>query len=236
MEYAQARMQARHGKRPDETLWRQLGGYRDFADYLAAVRATGLARWVTGIDVADGPHAIERSLRRQWRNACAEVAHWLPLEWRAAVEWAAQLIDLPAHAYLAQDGRPPEWILQDPGLAPLTALTAPASTPPNKLALRDRHAWLAAWRTRWPTHDTDQARQLERLTAHIEAHLATLAESDPASAWETRRALGRWVAQVFRACAGQPPAAFAHLVLQALDLERLRAGLLDRALQRRRTP
>lgn len=236
MEYAQARMQARHGERPDEALWRQLAGHREFADYLAAVRATGLARWVAGMDVADGPHAIERTLRRHWRGACAEVAHWLPLEWRAATDWAAVLIDLPAHAYLAQGGQAPEWMLQDPGLAPLTAHAAPAGSPPDNHMPCPRHAWLTAWRARWPTRDTEQARQLRQLTARVEEHLAQLAESDPARAWEARRALGRRVAHFFRACAGQPPAAFAHLLLQALDLERLRAELLDRALHRRHTP
>lgn len=227
MEYAQARMQARHGDRPDEAVWRQLDSYRGFAEYLTALRSTGLAAWVTGIDVADGPHAIERTLRRHWRAACAELARWLPPEWRAATGWTAALIDLPARAHLAQGGAAPDWMAQDAGLA----AAAPADP-----ATRDRHAWLAAWRARWPTNDAEQARQLQRLTARVEDHLAQLAAGDPATAGEARRALGREVTHLFRACAGQPAAAFAYLLLQALDLEHLRAELLGRALQRRHAP
>jgi hypothetical protein len=233
MEYAQARMQARHGERPNAARWRQLGSYRDFADYLAAVRGTGLARWVSGIDPSDGPHAIERTLRRHWRAACVEVGRWLPPEWRAATEWAAVLIDLPTHAHLARGGLPPGWLVQDSGRADTATLAAPGTKVSGGYPMIDRQAWLAAWQARWPTMDTEQAQELQRLAERIEEHLVQLAEVDPAGAGRARHALEQWAGQYFRACAGRPPAAFGHLLLQALDLEHLRAELLNRALQRR---
>lgn len=228
MEYAQARMQARHGARPDEAAWQRLGGQSGFAAYLAAARASSLAGWLAGIGDDAGPHEIELALRLRWREAVQETARWLPAEWADAVRWCALLVDLPARSWLAGGGEPPAWAERDPVLA--ACLGAPESLLPATLA-----AWQSAWRQRWPTGGED-ARRLGAIAAGVAAHLARFAELPPAAAGDARRALARDARHWFRRHAQSPAAAFAYLLLLALDLERLRGELLLRALGREEAP
>ena len=218
MEYAQARLQARYGARPDEALWQRLAGQGDLGGYLAAARATSLAGWLSGIGERADSHAVELALRKRWREAVGELARWLPAEWRAAVAWSAQLIDLPALAWLAGGEAPLAWMEKDPVLA-----AEPAGRRPNS-----RESWLAGWRQRWP--DGAEGEALAGLGAVVEAHLAAFAQLPPAAAVEARRALADEARRRFRRGAGHPVAAFAWLLLLALDLERLRGELVLRAL------
>lgn len=227
MEYAQVRMQARHGAQPDEALWRQLGGHDSLAAYLAAARATGLAGWIAGIGDGADAHVIERTLRQRWRQAVAELAGWMPAEWQQAVRCTAGLIDLPARAHLARGGEMQRWMADDPGVAGEAASNAgrDSQQPPT-----DRRQWLEAWRQRWPAGDEDEKEALARLAASLARHLEALPLLPPAAAREARRALRQAAALSFRRLAFRPGAAFAYLLLLALDLERLRAELVLRAV------
>lgn len=217
MDYAQARMQARYGARPAEAQWQRLRIQPSLDGYLAAARATPLGGWLAGIaDQADS-HQIELALRQRWREAVAELAGWLPGEWQAAVRWTAGLIDLPALAWLAAGETPLAWMEKD---AALTAALPPL----------ERQGWLAGWRQRWPAVGDDDGAALRRLAAAVEAHLERFRHLPPAAAWDARRALAGEAARHFRRGAGRPAAAFAWMLLLALDLERLRADLVLRAL------
>jgi hypothetical protein len=224
MEYAQARMQARHGARPDEAQWRQLGEHRELAAYIAAVRATQLADWIAGIDDRSGLHEIERVLRRHWRQTVGELVRWLPPEWHAAVHWTAQLVDLPALSHLARGGTMPQWLKEDAGFS----LDAGASA--------DVRAWVVGWVRRWPDDQEDETQTLRALAERVEFHLKHFAGLDAARAWEARLAFRLDMVRAFRRLAFRPGAAFVHLLLHALDLERLRGELVIRALQRRCAP
>lgn len=229
MEYAQARMQARHGARPDEALWQRLGGQASLDGYLAAARATPLACWLVGIGDRADTHEIELALRQRWRDTVAELARWMPHEWQAAVRWSAGLIDLPALAWLAAGDAPLRWMEKDAVLA--AYLAAPAEMAPV-----GRAAWLEAWRQRWPTAAGEDAEALERLAADVEAHLARFSQLPPAAAPDARRALGRNAARWFRRLSFRPAVAFVYLLRVALDLERLRADLVLRALKGEAAP
>ncbi len=224
MEYAQTRMQARHGASPNEAQWRQLGEQRELAAYIAALRATPLADWVAGIDERAGLHEIEGALRRHWRETVGELARWLPPEWYAAVLWTGQLIDLPALAHCAHGGSMPQWLEKD------------GAFPTGENASKDIRSWLADWTRRWPDDQDSEAQTLRVLAQRIEDHLQHFAGLDAANAWEARRAFRSEMVHAFRKLAFQPGAAFVHLLLHALDLERLRSELIIRALQRRCTP
>lgn len=228
MEYAQARMQARHGARPDEAVWQRLGGQAGFAAYLAAARATSLAGWLAGIGERAGPHDIELALRLRWREAVQEVARWVPAEWAGAVRWTAGLVDLPAFAFLAAGAAPPAWMERDPVLA--VCVNEPGRRSPATV-----DGWLAAWRRSWPPAE-EEARRLAGIALGVQAHLRRFAELPVAAAADARRALARHAARWFRRYAQSPAAAFAYLLLQALDLERLRGELLLRALPRGAAP
>ena len=224
MEYAQARLQARYGAHPVEAQWRQLGVHRDFAAYLAAARAMPFANWLAGIEDSAGPHEIERALRRLWRSSVAEVARWMPAEWNPAARWVATLIDLPAFAHRERGGALPKGIELDHRLAALADGKA------------NLEQWQAHWVRLWPEgRETDRA-ELKQLADRLRRHLADFAQRDAAAAWETRRALRTRMVYAFRRSALQPVAALLFLLLLALDLERLRADLMLRALRRRRLP
>ena len=119
MAYLQARLQARHGDRPDDDLWRQLESCVELAAYLDAARATALRPWVQQLAADATVHEIELALRGDWRRYTLAVARWAPLPWRPAVGWMGSLPDLPHLTHLARNERPQSWMLSDPVLSPL---------------------------------------------------------------------------------------------------------------------
>ena len=93
--YARARMQARHGERPDEIVWNRLHASSSLAHFLEAARGTGLRRWVSHLTVRTPPHDVELTLRADFTQYVGEVATWVPDAWRAAVLWVAGLVRVP---------------------------------------------------------------------------------------------------------------------------------------------
>jgi hypothetical protein len=233
-EYAQARMQARFGRRPGAAVWGELEAARGLPAYLAALRRTHLASWVTGIDPASNLHGIEARLRARFRAHVAELARWLPPEWRPAVTWVGELVDLPALDRIVSGEGPLPWMLTEPGLRALAGggaapgfLRRGAPQPGGA-----RAAWLAEWQRRWPAAGAASRRRMRRLVAAVCAHLARFRHSDTDEGWRMRAALERELRLLFRRFALRPEAAFPYLGLAALDLERLRAGLVRRYLLR----
>ncbi len=239
--YAQARIQTRYGGRPSETAWRQLDGVSDFALYLERARATPLGPWVANLSPSTAVHEVESRLRAAMRALIDEVAGWLPREWRAAVRWAVHLVTLPIAQHLARGAEVDPWMRRDDSLAPLLAAASdgpggrfacvPARRPPvpgQETWLLD--AWLEEWRRLWPPMGEGERRSLERVAQGIGMHLRGFARVPPERAWEARRALQQTLQQQFRGAAFEPAAAFVYLALVALDLERLRAALVGRAL------
>jgi hypothetical protein len=234
--YVQARLQARHGDRLQEADWRALEAARSLDHFIERARATSLRRFIERLNAGMSSHAIERALRAAWRDYVAEVAGWGPPEWRPAVLWTAHLADLPIIDALLR-GEKPEWAQQDAALVSFLqsghgaleklphAPLLPASGREATLARR----WFAHWRSLWPR--ADRQRALDSLADTISIHFDLLGR---AGRQETsapyRRELARNVTRMFRRHGGSPIAAFCHLALVALDLERLRGGLVRRRL------
>ncbi len=82
LDYALARVAARQGQRVDDAAWRRLEASRDLDHYVAAVRSTALARWVSAMAADHDCHSMERSLRAQWRRYVEEVAGGHPQAWQ----------------------------------------------------------------------------------------------------------------------------------------------------------
>jgi hypothetical protein len=248
MDYAQARLQARFGERPDESVWHRLDAAPEPASVLEIARSTGLRRWVEGITPDSDRHAIEIALRARWRDCVTELSAWMPVSWQPALLWTRGLVDLPALCYLARDEVPLPWMLRDPVLQAY----AEADTVARLAMLREdfgalrksmlggqdevqqqgsplppqiRDAWLAEWRRRWPRHgDTSALEDLARL--FVDALRQSAAPGRPDL---TRKLRG-----LFRRSVLAPAAAFIYVAFTALDIERLRAGLLHPALARAR--
>lgn len=193
LEYAQARIQARHGKRPAEAAWSPLHSAIDLASLLDMARAGPLEGWVAGLEPSASATDLEQRLHEQLRRYIAEVASWMPAPWQPAVLWTRALADLAPH-------------------------TAQA-----------REAWAVRWRELWPARNCEEEAALETVALEVRAHFARFAVADIDEAWPMRAALQARLTGLFRRFTLTPAAAFAHLLLVALDLERLRAELVGRA-------
>jgi hypothetical protein len=89
--YAQARLQAQHGRRPDDATWQLLEASRSAAQAIAQARSGPLAAWLQGLDERADAAAIERHLHARWQRQVDAVARWLPARWRAALQQFGRL-------------------------------------------------------------------------------------------------------------------------------------------------
>jgi hypothetical protein len=242
LEYAQARLSARYGERPDELAWRRLEHVRALPALLDLARASALSRWMAGIGVHSLPHEIERVLRGHWRELVAEVATWMPEEWQPSVRWCATLADISVLQHLARGGDLLPWMRDDPVYGELAEResagfgAAPQGGPLAPLAAawsdadRMGSLWLAEWRRRMPKRRSADGAVLDDVGRSLAAHLAAFHDRAVRDGWPLRRTLQARLALLFRRAMLDPAAAFVFLALAALDLERLRGEILRRAV------
>jgi hypothetical protein len=202
--YAQARIQARHGARPDARAWAMIHASVTLGSLLENARRSSLESWVAGLDPGAPRAEAEKLLRERLRSRIAEAARWMPEAWRPAVLRTASLIDLPERQRELR-GKADE-----------------------ERAAAVRREWLAGWRDLWPDCAAEEREALEELVRVVEAHLERFARSPPDDAEPLRLALRLRVEALFRRHALGPAAAFEHLLLAALEAERLRAELMER--------
>lgn len=240
--YVQARLQARHGERLGPSDWAALDAAKSLEHFIERARASSLRRFADHLNARMSSHAIERALRAAWRSFVGEVASWAPERWRPAVRWVAFVPDLQVLQHLLSGDTPP-WTHADPVYAPLAEaepgrrLERLGETPLRPLAaLHDPAApiaarWLAHWRALWPPQSASDRAPLDRLVAIVGAHRDRLARAGAQdSSDRTRAELAQSVARLFRRHSATPAALFSELILIALDLERLRGGLVRRRL------
>ena len=244
-DYIQARLQARHGQRPDAALWQRLGALRDLPLFLQTARASGLRPWLEGFTPETPAHRMEQLLRQRFRAEAERVARWQPRPWRAATAWLALWIDLPALGGLLRDERPPEWMLSDPDYGPLADLPRTARAEAllhtrwaelgaelhaaGRTYTNLRDAWFAHWRRLWPRDDARAFGQVEQLAEALQRPQQVPA-STPAQDTALRMHWGEWLKFRFRQMPRAPVTSLLHLFLLAQDLERLRGELLQRRL------
>lgn len=234
LEYAQARVQARYGQRPDELAWRRLEVVREYPEILEAARTTGLRPWLTGIAPDSAVHEIEAAMRAHWRAVVDEVAGWMPSIWQPALRWCALLVDLPVLAHLLRGCEPLQWMHTDSvyrtfftssGAVDLRggAYTELATVQPVRL-LDD---WTMLWRRRLPRIGSDVG--LEHVARAFALHFEAFRSAAPLDGWPMRRALQARLRVAFRRAVLAPELAFVYLGIVSLDAERLRGELLRRA-------
>jgi len=117
-----------------------------------------------------------------------------------------------------------------------TGVRAASASTPSSAAIGEVHLhrtlldWLTHWRTLWPPLGADDRAALEALVATISRHLLRFGAAAPEDAAALRAELQTRLLAGARQHAARPVALFAALALHALDLERLRAEFLLRAL------
>ncbi len=242
LEFAQARLQSRHGQRPGEAAWQRLEMTREFAALLDVARSSPLRPWLVGITTPGTSHQIEAVLRAHWRALVAEVAAWMPIAWQAALAWCAVLPDLPVLQDLARGDEPAAWMLDDPDYRALCVVPpteraaavaagkfgalAGAWSAPRSLA----RAWYAEWERLLPQRPGRSDNSLSQVVAALREHGAAFAAAPAGQGWLLRRSLQARLSLLLRRATLEPAAAFIHVALCALDFERLRGELLGRAL------
>ena len=208
--YVQARLQARHGGMPGPASWTVPEASHTAAHYLARARAGALSAWVDGQDPSGDAHRAERQLRLRWQRYVDDLAAWQPLCWRPATRWFASLPELALIKPPADDDAVARWLQ-----AWLDLVPAGEALGVRLPALLRRVATLLM-----PGMVGADGGRHHRAAAQS-AQFARSAQAEP-----VRRALQR----LFRRHAATPVAVFAHLALVALDVERLRGGLVVRTL------
>ena len=229
--YAATRVQARHGQRVDELTWRRIETSPRLGQYFEAVRGSPLAPWVASIDPAHDVHAMERTLRSEWRKYVRLVASWHPREWQAWVDWWSWLPALLLLSRLARPEPVPAWMLADPLCGPI-ALGGPSERAaaleatllrPLAAAVRGEVSIGAAWLA-------EAARRVPRVDAQTRESLKALLRLQARATEPTRPSARIALLRLFRAAAGSAIASGCHLALLSLELERLRGGLVVRRL------
>lgn len=245
--YLQARLQARHGKRPDDADWHFVESSIDLLHFIDAVRATELKRWVRGISPDSSADEMERLLRANWRDAVVQASDWAPQEWQEALLWCRWLPELPTLGHLLEGGAVRSWMEADPIVStyafetPRACLEALADTElaPMKALLTSgngvRSAWLAVFHRFCPISGSQSiAQSMSELEHVLDEHRASMLAASAESDGQTlRRQLGGRCLRLFRRASGTVVAVFAFLVLEALEAERVRAGLVTRRLLKR---
>ena len=222
--YAQARIQARFGGLTGESVWQHLHASRTLPGFLAEARLTSLEPWISGLSPHSDARHIEAELDRRLRDLIGDARQWVPSPWRNAVDWTQWLIDLPLLQRLTSDEPPPlgsrfNSLSQLPSDA--RALTDPAD--PGK-------SWLLRWRQSWPDPAKRERDELEGLIDLTLSHDAQSRSTTPTEYPAMQRRFDEQLRYRFRRTTLQPTAVFSWLLLQALELQRLRGALVSRTL------
>jgi hypothetical protein len=192
---------------------------------------------------ATDPHQLlETGILTLYRDYIDDIASWTPRDWRASVAWTKHLTYLPALLHLLKGNTAQAWMLQDPVLKPFTAIhhdqrnTAflQSDYAPLVHARQEGQplvaAWAARWQALWPGPRASEREGLLLLYRLLLQHLESFAQAAPDAAWPQRQQLAGRLRTLFRQFRYQPAAIFVHLLLVALDVERLRGDILQRRL------
>ncbi|MCU0833297.1 MAG: hypothetical protein MUC77_02495 [Chromatiaceae bacterium] len=236
--YVQARVQARFAALPSAEEWQRLAASRSLAAFLEDARSGPLRPWVKALSGQSTSQDVEVGMRVAFQEAVEEVADWVPEPWREAVRWTRWLSLIGLWHHLARGEAAPDWVRQDPLLSPL--LNEDGRLDPRGVQAvgvapllggdDPAAAWAEHWRALWPHCKREFLGHLDALGALLLAHLAAFYQARPESAWGLRLALCGRLRLLFHRRLLQPAGPLIYLALVALELERLRAELVTRAL------
>lgn len=235
---AQARLQAWRSRRPGAADWASLEAILGFEEFLARARQPPFAHWLAGMRAEPTLQEIDYCLRAALRRDCAAMASWYGAPWNVPLRQLAAIVDLPLLAHMRRGESVPPRMLDDPRWRALadappearfrvaTGLDAGAAADADLL-----EAWMSAWLATLPRSDAVALEGFTQLARAARAHrvLGATAQRDVLASVSVAERL----AQLFRRHAATPVAMACELAAVALDLRRLRYGLVRRALAQR---
>ena len=228
--------------RPDERTWGLVESQKDLVNYLQSARQSALGPWVTGLQATDNHHFIEATLLKHYRDYVEQVAAWVPAEWRKAVQWVICITYLPAIQHLIAGNTAYSWMLDDTRIKLATTtnldqrmgyLLQSEFSPLFKNWNADKSlldSWLEYWQRLWPVKKGRQQQTLDQLISQVERHRDAFSQLPVDRTWQQRQLLSFKLTMMFRRNACYPVNVFVHLVLVALDVERIRGGVMQRCL------
>jgi hypothetical protein len=240
---AQARLQAWRSRRPQPSEWAALEAILGLDEFLVRARQPPFGRWLEGLSAEPSLHNIDRSLRVALRRDCNTMARWYEPPWNAILARLAAAVDLPLLAHSMRGETPWRTLLDDERWRAIieapaaerfraaTGVDAPgeSAAPANDLDLFE--LWIEAWLRALPHGNRGEHEGFASLARAARAYRALSAAGPQGSA--TVASIAERLAQLFRRHAGTPVAMACELAAVVLDLHRLRAGLVRRALARR---
>lgn len=240
--FTQARLQAHHGNRPDKELWQHLQAYKELGGYLQYARQTNLRPWVQGLHATQDHNVMESTFIWQLQLHIDAVASWHPYSWQRSIAWLKYLPMLPALQHLLTGHTAPAWMASDDNFKRYTGsnqeqrllLLQQSEYLPlveawqNGMTLLD--GWLNCWQKLWPHKSVFDRKPLLELVNVVQKHLILFRHSTIDQTWQIREVLDRKLSILFRIHAFHPAAACIHLLLVALDIEHLRADIMQRML------
>lgn len=227
--YAQARAQARHGARLSVDDWSLLESSKGLSYYLQAARSTALAVWIQPLSAASSPHQIEFTLRQAWRGEVETARRWSPKAWQESIAWTVWLPYLPAIAHLRSGVAAVPWMTNDPMLSPFLDDHGSGVLQFAGADVDPLQEWLSSWQALWPKSRSGHP-SLQKLVQQLRRTLASQAAIDTSDAVGLQESLECRIARLMRMRCQQSVTVFYHLTLVALQLWRLRSGLIRRSL------
>jgi len=245
--YLQARVQARFAQLAGNELWSRLGAIDEFSAYLEESRTTNLSPFIAGISADSNSHDIDLSVRRVFLHQLIELNSWMPKTWRSATLWLQWLPDIPLLSYLLEQQHAAPWMYHDKRLAlmfkdqdvnveqALTKAGAACLMSDGTSSASMFNMWLQHWPNLWPVQSGHLYRGIEELITLIHNYQVEFVALSCDQTWLARAELQQTLRLFFRRNLLQPAMAFAYLALISVQMERLRAELLQRLLYSQRS-
>jgi len=240
--YMQARVQSRYAQLASNLLWSQLDAIDEFSAYLEESRVTSLSPLISGISAQSNSHDIDLAFRHVFLHQVIELSTWMPQVWHSAIDWLQWLPDIPLLSYLLNEQSPLNWMYHDKYLSlmlenqELSVAEAMTETGGGCLLAQGTSSasmlsmWLQQWPILWPAGSQQFARGIDVLIELLQENQIHFEALSSQEAWKSRDELQITLRIFFRRHLLQPATAFAYLALMSLQLERLRAELLQRLL------
>jgi hypothetical protein len=230
---AQARLQGWRSRRPGAAQGAALEAILGLDEFLVRARQPPFGRWLEGMSAEPTLHEIDRIVRNALRRDCQAMASWYEPPWDTALARLAGIVDLPllAHLMRGEGALPP--MRDDPAWRAL--IDAPADERLRVAGIGADgdllEAWMQSWLAALPVGAAEVRQGFVDLARAAGVYRAMSAQEPRGIAARTPLA-GR-LALLFRRHAGTPVAMACELAATALDLQRLRSGLVRRALAQR---
>jgi hypothetical protein len=240
--YLQARVQARYAQLASNALWSQLAAIDEFSAYLEEGRETSLSPLISSISAQSDSHDIDSALRRVFLHHIIELSNWMPHAWRPASLWLQWLPNISLLSYLLSQQPPYPWMYHEKSLflllgdqdinigQALQKAGADCLISEGTSATAIFSMWLQQWTSLWPAWSHSLTHGVEDLIQLLEKYQKKFTTLSSHETWAARDTLQQTLRLFFRRNLLQPATAYAYLALMSLQLERLRAELLQRLL------